>query len=75
MFVRFGVDGVKEPYLVGVDSLAFEYHDRDGTVITDPGRVAGWAASARMVVRGRVESEQRPAVLVFAGPVHLRDGG
>ena len=75
MFVRFGADGVEEPYLVGIDSLAFEYYDRDGSVITDPDRVAGWATSVRMVVRGRAESEQRPAVLVLAGLVHLRNGG
>jgi hypothetical protein len=75
MFVRFGVDGVEEPYLVGIDSLAFEYYDRDGSVITDLERVAGWATSVRMVVRGRAESEQRSAVLVLAGLVHLRNGG
>lgn len=75
MFVTFGADGVEEPYLVGVDSLAFEYYDRDGAVITDPDRVAGWAASARVVVRGRAESEVRPTVRVLAGYVRLRNGG
>lgn len=74
MFMRSGGDGVEQPYLIGVDSLAFEYFDWNGNVITDRDRVAEHAASARVVVRGRA-GPAAPTVRTLAGLVRLRNGG
>ncbi len=75
MFVRSGADGLEEPYLVGVDSMAFKYYDRDGAEITDPDHVWPRAASVRVVVRASAPPQARPTVRVLAGHVRLRNGG
>lgn len=74
MYVRVGtaVDG-EEPYLIGVDSLAFEYFDRDGLAITDPARVAFDARSAQVTIRSRARVPGlAPRALI--GRVRLRNG-
>lgn len=74
MFMRSGY-GAEQPYLIGVDSLAFEYYDWKGDVISDPDRVTERAASARLVVRGRVGPAANPSVRTLTGRVRLRNGG
>jgi len=74
MFMRSG-GGVEQPYLIGIASLAFEYYDWNGVVITDPDRVTDRAASARIVVRGRVGPADKPSARVLSGHVRLRNGG
>jgi len=74
MFMRSGSDGVEQPYLIGVDSLAFEYYDWNGNVITNRDRVTERAASVRIVVRGPA-GPGAPAVRTLAGLVRLRNGG
>ncbi len=74
LFMRSGAD-LEQPYLIGVDSLAFEYYDRKGKLITDPDRVTERAASARVVVRGTVGSVENPSVRTLEGHVRLRNGG
>ncbi len=75
MFLRSGGDGVEQPYLIGVDSLAFEYYDWNGVMITDANRVTERAASALVVVRGRAGPAARLSVRTLAGLVRLRNGG
>jgi type II secretory pathway pseudopilin PulG len=75
MFMRSGGADLEQPYLIGVDSLAFEYYDRNGIVITDPDRVTERAASARIVVRGRVGPAAKNSVRTLTGWVRLRNGG
>lgn len=75
LYMRSGSADLEQPYLVGVDSLAFEYYDRNGTLITDPVRVTERAASARVVVRGTVGSAENPTVRTLTGHVRLRNGG
>jgi type II secretory pathway pseudopilin PulG len=74
MFMR-SANGVEQPYLIGVDSLAFEYFDWRGDVITNPDRVAERAASARLVVRGQAGPAANPSIRTLAGQVRLRNGG
>ncbi len=73
MFVRAGTGGAEEPYLMGVDSLAFEYFDRDGAPITVPNRVAMDARSAEVTIRAAARAPGlSPRELV--GRVRLRNG-
>ncbi len=74
MYVRSGVDGEDEPYLIGVDSLAFEYYDRDGALIVDPDRVASRAISAHLTIRGRGDRHYDPSERMLTGRVRLRNG-
>jgi type II secretory pathway pseudopilin PulG len=74
MFMR-SANGVEQPYLIGVDSLAFEYFDWRGDVITNPDRVAERAASARLVVRGQAGPAAKPSIRTLAGQVRLMNGG
>ncbi len=71
MFVLWGAAALEEPYLIGVDSLAFEYFERDGTPITDPAEVTSRAASARVTVRTKGEATATQRTLV--GQVRLRN--
>ncbi len=73
MFVRAGIGGAEEPYLIGVDSLAFQYFDQDGVPITDPARVATHARSALVTIRAAARA---PALSPreLAGRVRLRNG-
>ncbi len=74
MYVRAGMAAdAEEPFLIGVDSLGFEYFDRDGAAISDPARVAFDARSARVTLqaRGRVAG---PAPRALVGQVRLRNG-
>ncbi len=66
--------GTEEPYLIGVDSLAFEYFDVDGNPITDPERVGRRAVSARITIRARGEAPGGNAVQLLVGSVRLRNG-
>jgi hypothetical protein len=75
LFMRSAGADLEQPYLIGVDSLAFEYYDRDGVVITDPDRVTERAASARILVRGRVGPAGKASVRTLTGHVRLRNGG
>jgi type II secretory pathway pseudopilin PulG len=74
MFVRVGIGGTPEPYLIGVDSLSFEYFDRDGLPITDRDMVATHAISARKAIRARSERSFTPAKRLLSGEVRLRNG-
>ena len=73
MFVRPGAGGTEEPYLIGVDSLAFEYFDRDGVSITDADRAATRALSARVTIRACGERSAGAAERVLSGMVRLRN--
>ncbi len=66
--------GDEEPYLIGVDSLAFEYYDRNGAVITDPARVASRAISAWVMIRARGDGHGAPSIRRLEGKVRLRNG-
>lgn len=72
MFVRPGTAGAEEPYLIGVDSLAFEYYDREGDPITDANRAASRALSARVTIRARGDGGE-PRERVLSGAVRLRN--
>ncbi len=74
LFVRTGAGGSEEPYVIGVDSLAFRYFDRDGVAIGDPDRVASRAISVRVLIRARGESSGDPVTRILAGTVRLRNG-
>jgi hypothetical protein len=70
MLVReFGTDG-EEPYLVGVEALGFEYFDRDGHRLTDPGRIATRALAARVTIQSRGPGGR---VRSISGDVRLRN--
>lgn len=71
MIARWGAAALEEPYLIGVDSLAFEYFERDGTPITDPALVTSRAASARITIRTTGEATATERTLV--GRVRLRN--
>ncbi len=73
MFVRPG-GAEEEPYIIGVDSLSFEYFDRDGAVITDPDRVLTRAISAQVMIRARGESTGDATERMLVGHVRLRNG-
>jgi type II secretory pathway pseudopilin PulG len=73
MFVRSGLGGSDEPYLIGVDSLAFEYFDRDGVLISDPAKVPDDALSVRVTLRARGDLHRGTAVRVLTGRVRLRN--
>lgn len=73
MFVRPGT-GDEEPYLIGVDSLAFEYYDRNGALITDPTRVSSRAIVARVMIRSRGDGHGDPSIRNLEGKVRLRNG-
>lgn len=73
MFMRPG-SGDEEPYLIGVDSLAFEYYDRDNVLITDPAKVPSRSISARVVIRARGEGRGAPSIRTLEGRVRLRNG-
>ena len=73
MYVRSG-GNPEEPYLIGVDSLAFEYFDVDGVAITDPDRVTRRAYTARITIRARGEVPGSDAEQLIVGLVRLRNG-
>lgn len=67
--------GAEQPYLIGVDSLAFEYYDRDGVAITDAARIASRGAiSAQITLRARSRTYQGEAERVLVGHVRFRNG-
>jgi hypothetical protein len=74
MFVQAGLDGAEEPYLIGVDSLAFEYFDRNGVPITDTDLVGTHALSAGVTIRARGERDNDPVERLLTGRVRLRNG-
>lgn len=74
MYVKLGAGDTEEPYLIGVDSLAFEYFDRDGVLIVDPSRVPTRAISANVTIRGRGDRYVDPTERTLAGLVRLRNG-
>ena len=75
MFVRVGAAGTPQPYLIGVDSLAFEYFDRDGVEITDAARIAARGAiSARITLRARSEVYRHESERLLIGRVRFRNG-
>ncbi len=75
MFVRAGTDGAEEPYLIGVDSLAFSYFEWDGTPITDPARVTERAVEAHVTIRATGEHRADAPERLLTGHVRLRNGG
>ncbi|UCF21202.1 MAG: hypothetical protein JSU87_07395 [Gemmatimonadota bacterium] len=75
MFVRAGIDGAEEPYLIGVDSLAFAYFEWDGTPITDPARVTERAVEVHVTVRASGEDRPDSPERLLTGHVRLRNGG
>ncbi|UCC74729.1 MAG: hypothetical protein JSV86_09315 [Gemmatimonadota bacterium] len=74
MYVRYGTGGTEEPYLIGVDSLAFTYFDRAGEVIADPDRIGPRAISADVTIRARGDRHADPAERTLSGRVRLRNG-
>jgi hypothetical protein len=74
MFVKSGSDGAEEPFLIGVDSLAFEYFDRDGLVIVDPARIGPRAILVDVTIRARGDRHADPAERTLSGSVRLRNG-
>ncbi|UCC84935.1 MAG: hypothetical protein JSW46_08495 [Gemmatimonadota bacterium] len=74
MFVKSGSDGDEEPFLIGVDSLAFEYFDRDGSVIVDPARIGPRALTVDVTIRARGDKHADPAERTLSGLVRLRNG-
>lgn len=75
MYVEAGGDAdSRQPYLIGVDSLAFEYFDRDGVVITDPDKVGTHAISAAVTIRALGERSYEPTERLMHGEVRLRNG-
>ncbi|HSG82273.1 MAG TPA: hypothetical protein VLC48_08490 [Gemmatimonadota bacterium] len=74
MFVQTSASGDPEPYLIGVDSLAFEYFDRYGALITDRAMVATHAISARVTIRAKGDRSYGPAKRLLSGEVRLRNG-
>ncbi len=75
MLVQWGANAPAEPYLFGVDSLAFEYFDGTGALITEADRVATQAASIRLTVRGLGEAHDERREQLLVGRVKLRNGG
>ncbi len=73
LFVRDG-DGDDEPYLIGVDSLAFEYFDSDGDPITDPDLVPIRARSVQVTLAARSTLRGEPTEHALVGRVRLRNG-
>ncbi len=63
----------EEPHLLGVDSLAFEYYDRDGVVITDPDLVPARTVSVKVTVRARTTLRDETMDQVLVGQVRLRN--
>ncbi|NIR46075.1 MAG: hypothetical protein GWN99_16735 [Gemmatimonadetes bacterium] len=75
MYVQTGgEDDTTEPYLIGVDSLAFEYFDRYGVLITDPDKVGTHAISAAVTIRAVGERSFEPTERLIHGEVRLRNG-
>jgi hypothetical protein len=74
MFVKSGSDGAEEPFIIGVDSLAFEYFDRDGSVIADPTRIGPRAIAVDVTIRARGDRHADPAERTLSGLVRLRNG-
>jgi hypothetical protein len=74
MFVRSGSDGAEEPFLIGVDSLAFEYFDRNGSVIVDPARISPRAMTVEVTIRARGDRHADPTERTLSGLVRLRNG-
>jgi hypothetical protein len=74
MYVKSGLAGVEEPYLIGVDSLAFEYFASDGSVISDPALVNEYAVAAEVTIRSKGETRSGAPERLLAGYVHLRNG-
>ncbi len=75
LFVQWGAAAAPEPYLYGVDSLAFEYLDRNGAPITDPVLVPSRTASVWLTVRGSQEVYGEKRGELLSGRVTLRNGG
>lgn len=74
MFVKSGNDGNEEPFLIGVDSLAFEYFDRDGSLIADPARIGPRAMVVDVTIRARGDRYVDAAERTLSGLVRLRNG-
>lgn len=74
MFVRSGGDGAEEPFLIGVDSLAFEYFDHNGSVIVDPARIGPRAMTVDVTIRARGDLHADPTERTLSGLVRLRNG-
>jgi hypothetical protein len=74
MFVKSGDDGEEEPFLIGVDSLAFEYFDREGLLLTDPARISPRAMTVSVTIRARGDQYADPAERTLSGLVRLRNG-
>lgn len=70
MLVREPGTGGEEPYLVGVEGLRFEYFDRDGDPLTDPGRIATRALAARVTIESRGPGGRLRSI---SGVVRLRN--
>jgi hypothetical protein len=75
VMVKWGSDAAPEPYLFGVDSLAFEYFNRNGAAITDPDLVPSHTASVQLTVRGSTEIYGEKRGELLSGRVTLRNGG
>lgn len=73
MFVSVN-GGDEEPYILGVDSLAFTYFDIEGVEITDPDRVRRRAVTARITIRARGEVPGSNAEQLITGLVRIRNG-
>lgn len=74
MFVKSGDDGDEEPFLIGVDSLAFQYFDHEGLLITDPARIGPRAMTVDVTIRARGDKYDDPAERTLIGLVRLRNG-
>jgi hypothetical protein len=70
MLVLESGTGIEEPYLVGVEGLLFEYFDRDGERLTDPGRIASRALAARVTIESRGPGGRLRSI---TGDVRLRN--
>ncbi len=73
LMVRWGPAALAEPYLIGVDSLAFEYFDWNGTPILNPSLVATSAVSVQVTVRGSSEAFGEPRDQLLSGRVTIRN--
>ncbi len=75
LFVTETAGGAGAPYLFGVDSLAFDYYDRAGSLITDPDSVPSQTVSVGLTVRGFSEVRDEQPRQLLVGRIALRNGG
>ncbi len=73
--MQFGPSASPEPYLWDVDSLAFDYFDRDDIAITQADQVPSRAVSVQVTVRGRGIAYSESHAQLLTGRVTLRNGG